>query len=206
MNAPVRIPVRVLRSGGRRGDPSIDREHTPPIKTFDEAVQTTVPDRGPTDLPDPAPDAEPMPAGRQEPDTDWCDRALRLQAEMENYRKRQQRLAQDQINDERQRLLRAFLGIVDDLARALQAPAGDADGLRQGVQITHRAALQMLKKEGVEEVPAWNQPFDPAWHQAVSTVPHRQANARPDTVVQVVEQGYKLGDQLLRPAKVVVAV
>jgi molecular chaperone GrpE len=64
----------------------------------------------------------------------------------------------------------------------------------------------MLKKEGVEEVPAWNQPFDPAWHQAVSTVPHRQADARPDTVVHVVEQGYKLGDQLLRPAKVIVAV
>jgi len=198
MNEPVRIPVRVLRSGGRRGDPIIDREQTPPIRTFDEAVPSTVSHPEAVDRPDPAPAAE--------ADTDWCDRALRLQAEMENYRKRQQRLAQNQIDDERQRLLRAFLGVVDDLNRALQAPAGDAEGLRQGVQLTHRAAMRMLEKEGVEEIPAQDRPFDPTWHQAVSTVPHQQVGSGPDTVIQVVEQGYRLGDQLLRPAKVIVAI
>jgi molecular chaperone GrpE len=145
-------------------------------------------------------------AGAQDEDTDWCDRALRLQAEMGNYRKRQQRLAQDQIESEHHRLLRAFLGVVDDLERALEAPLGDRDGLRQGVQLTHRSALQLLEKEGVERLRAEREPFDPAWQEAVSTVVHGHAGAEPDTVVQVVEPGYRLGDKLLRPAKVVVAV
>jgi molecular chaperone GrpE len=145
-------------------------------------------------------------AGAQEGATDWYDRALRLQAEMENYRKRQQRLAQDQIESEHHRLLRAFLGVVDDLERALEAPIGDGEGLRQGVQMTHRAALQLLEREGVEQIRAEYRPFDPAWQEAVSTMAHGHAGAEPDTVVQVVEPGYRLGDQLLRPAKVVVAV
>jgi molecular chaperone GrpE (heat shock protein) len=61
----------------------------------------------------------------------WRDRALRLQAGMENYRKRQQRLAQEQIASSRERLLRGFLGIADDLARALTAREADAASLRQ---------------------------------------------------------------------------
>lgn len=135
-------------------------------------------------------------------DVDWCDRALRLQAEMDNYRKRQQRLAQDQIESERQRLLRAFLRVVDDMERALEAPVGDGEGLRQGIQLTRHTALKLLEKEGVERFQPENQPFDPAWHEAVGTI----AGARPDTVAKVLEPGYRLDNQLLRPAKVVVAV
>jgi molecular chaperone GrpE len=138
-------------------------------------------------------------------DTDWCDRALRMRAEMENYRKRQQRLAQDQIESERQRLLRAFLRVVDDLERALDAPASTHD-LRQGVRLTHRSALQLLEREGVERIQPNNQPFDPTWQEAVSAIDYDRAGSAPDTVVQVLEPGYRLGDQLLRPAKVVVAV
>ena len=143
--------------------------------------------------------------GREAQEPDWRDMALRLQAEMENYRKRQQRLAQDQIQAERERLLAAFLETVDNLERALKAP-GDGQALRQGVHLTHRDALQLLGREGVEQVDALDRSFDPAWHDAVATVGHRQANAAPDTVVQVLQPGYRLGDQLLRPAKVIVAV
>ncbi len=142
---------------------------------------------------------------RYAPEIDWRDRALRLQAEMDNYRKRQQRLAQDQIQDERERLLAAFLDTVDNLERALRSD-GDARGLRQGVQLVRREALQFLDKEGVEQVEALGRPFDPAWHEAVATVPHTQANAARETVVQVLQPGYRLGDELLRPARVVVAV
>jgi molecular chaperone GrpE len=144
-------------------------------------------------------------AGQDAPETDWRDIALRLQAEMENYRKRQQRLAQDQIRTERERLLGAFLETVDNLDRALSSP-GDGHALRQGVQLTRRDALKLLGKEGVEPVEALNRSFDPAWHEAVATVEHRRANATPETVVQVLQPGYRLGDQLLRPAKVIVAV
>jgi molecular chaperone GrpE len=144
-------------------------------------------------------------AARRE-ETDWCDRALRLQAEMENFRKRQQQLAADRIKEERQHLLHAFLGVVDDLDRALQASPGDGQGLRQGVELTRRTALQLLDKEGVATIDSQNQPFDPNWHEAVATVDHRGTGLAPDTIVQVIAPGYRLDDKLLRPAKVVVAV
>jgi molecular chaperone GrpE len=167
-----------------------------------------------------APAAE-RPAEREEPRTeraeqparqapqadgqDWRDRALRLQAEMDNFRKRQQRLAQDEIQSERQRLLRDFLPIVDDLERALAA-ARDGGGLREGVELTHRAALQLLRREGVERIEDRGHDFDPSWHEAVTTVDHRQAGVPPNVIVEVLAPGYRYGEQLLRPARVVVAV
>ncbi len=145
------------------------------------------------------------PARPEENDAGWRDRALRLQAEMENFRKRQQRLAQDQIEAERQRLIGGFLRIVDDLERAIESE-GDGQGLREGVRLTHRAASQLLTREGVERLEAKNQPFDPTWQEAVSTVDHRQAGVAPHVAVRTLAPGYRLGEQLLRPARVVVAV
>lgn len=136
----------------------------------------------------------------------WRDRALRLQAEMDNYRKRQRRLAQDQVEAERQRLLRAFLPIVDNMERALEAPTSNGEGLHQGVQLTQRQALQLLEKEGVEPIEAENRPFDPVWHEAVATIGRNGSNLAPNTVVQVLEPGYRLGKHLLRPARVIVTV
>ena len=135
----------------------------------------------------------------------WRDRALRLQAEIENFRKRQQRLAEGRILADRERLLRAFLRVADDLERALHADGADADDLRQGVDLTYRSLMRLLDQEGAEPIEAAGQPFDPAWHEAVGTVPHVHAGAEPDTVVTVVEAGYRLGDRLLRPARVIVA-
>lgn len=142
---------------------------------------------------------------------EWRDRALRLQADMENYRRRQQRSAQDQIRQERSRMLNAFLKIVDNLERALALPEGDgdsghSDGLRRGVELTHRAAMQLLEKEGVAVVAAKGQAFDPNWYEAVATMPRNGREVAPGTVVEVVEPGYRIDEQLLRPAKVVVAV
>jgi molecular chaperone GrpE len=140
------------------------------------------------------------------------ERAVRQQAEMETFRRRQQRLAQDRIAEERQRLLGGFLPVVDDLARALEVSTmrgdeaqGDED-LRQGLRLIHRSATQMLDKEGVHAVPALGQPFDPNWHEAIATVGPGGTNVAANTVVRVVEPGYRVGDKLLRPAKVVVAV
>ena len=142
---------------------------------------------------------------------EWRGRALRLQADMENFRKRQQRAAQDQIRQERSRLLNAFLEIVDDLERALATPVGNGDsgrgdGIRRGVELTHRAAVQLLEREGAVVMNAKGQPFDPNWHEAVATVPRNGRGVAPGTVIEVVGQGYRIEGQLLRPAKVVVAV
>ena len=107
--------------------------------------------------------------------------------------------------------MNAFLEIVDDLERALATPAGDgdmghSDGIRRGVELTHRAAANLLEREGAVVIEAKGQPFDPNWHEAVATVPRNGRGVAPGTVIEVVEQGYRIGEQLLRPAKVVVAV
>lgn len=146
-------------------------------------------------------------AERLESDVEeWRDRALRLQADMDNFRKRQRRTAQDRTEEERQRLLAGFLQVVDDLQRALAAPAADGEGFRRGVELTHRATMQLLHREGVEPIEAENQTFDPNWHEAVATIGRNGSNVDANTVVKVMEPGYRHGERLLRPAKVVVAV
>jgi molecular chaperone GrpE len=157
---------------------------------------------------DARPKREPDIQERREPDeaADWRDLALRLQAEMDNYRKRQQRLAQEQIESARLELLLEFLPVLDNLERALAAPEADASAFRDGVRLTHREMLQRLHREGVEQIQALDQPFDPNWHEAVSAVPHDGRGIVPGTVVKVLEPGYHVGDRLLRPARVIVAV
>ena len=135
----------------------------------------------------------------------WRDRALRLQAEIENFRKRQRRLAEERILADRERVLRSFLRVADDLERALNADGVDGDSLRQGVDLTHQTLMRILDQEGAEPIEALGQPFDPAWHEAIGTVPNGHAGVKPDTVVEVVEAGYRMGGRLLRPARVIVA-
>ena len=135
----------------------------------------------------------------------WRDRALRLQAEIENFRKRQQRLTDERITADRERLLRSFLHVADDLERALNADGTDAESLWQGVGLTHQSLMRLLDQEGAEPIQAEGQPFDPSWHEAVGTVPHLRAGAELDTVVEVVQPGYRLGNRLLRSARVIVA-
>lgn len=201
MDRRVRIPVRLQNSPARleTGERDPDNAGPRPEEIRPAGAGSVAQGAGPG--------GETAAEGRtaREQDVDWRDLALRLQAEMENYRKRQQRLAQDQIQAERERLLAAFLATVDNLERALKSP-GDGQALRQGVQLTHREAIQLLDKEGVSEIEALDRSFDPAWHDAVATVGHRQANVAPETVVQVLQPGYRMGDQLLRPARVIVAV
>lgn len=141
----------------------------------------------------------------------WRDRALRLQAEMENYCKRQRRLAEEQVAASRQQALGALLEVADNLSRALDVagPSStqvDAASLLEGVEITLQGVRQALDRQGVHSIQAKGRPFDPAWHEAVATVPHQAANVTPNTVVKVLEKGYRLGERILRPARVVVAV
>ena len=139
---------------------------------------------------------------------EWRDRALRLQAEIENFRKRQQRLSQERIRDDRERLLRAFLTVADDLERALETSGSGGASvarLREGVELTYRGLLQLLEREGVEPIEALGVPFDPVLHDGIATVPHLQTGFEPNTVAKVVEIGYRMGDRLLRPARVIVA-
>jgi molecular chaperone GrpE len=127
---------------------------------------------------------------------------MRLQAEMENFRKRQTRRAEEAAANERERLLLRVLPVADNIARALSHSQAEDGNLRQGIELINRELQRFLESEGVTPIEAVGQPFDPTLHEAIGT---RPANVEPDTVVDEVETGYKLGDKLLRPARVVVA-
>jgi len=209
----VRVPVRIgPRPVSERAafvaQPEVTKAD-PPVTDRDEAIHTGssgVPAQSRLGNPDLMYNHR-EPEGGEEKDSadEWRDRALRLQAEMDNFRKRQQRLADERVTSDRERLLRAFLGVADDLDRALRADGTDVESLRHGVDMTHQSLVRVLNQEGAEPIEAVHQTFDPQWHEAVATVPHREAGVEPDTVVEVVQVGYRLGDRLLRPARVLVA-
>jgi molecular chaperone GrpE len=132
---------------------------------------------------------------------EYKDKYLRAAAELENTKKRLERRYAGQAKEEKKRLLRAFLAVADNLERAL-AHSGD-DGLRDGVKLTHQELQRLLSQEGVEPLEAVGQPFDPYYHEAVDTVAgdHDQ-----ETVVGERQKGYLYRGELLRPAKVEVAI
>ncbi|MGD2041709.1 MAG: nucleotide exchange factor GrpE, partial [Anaerolineae bacterium] len=99
-----------------------------------------------------------------------------------------------------------FSRIFDDLERALQSSPANGQRLQQGVQIIHDEALRLLAREGVEKIEAENRPFDPNWHEAVMTVPSDEQGLPPQTVVRVIEPGYRRDGRLIKPAQVVVGV
>ena len=133
---------------------------------------------------------------------EWKNQAMQLQAEMENFRKRQTRRAEEAIGTERERLLRLILPLADNLERALRYGTADDNTLRQGVELTRRELMRVLEAEGVTRLETVGQPFTPELHEAVAL---RPAQAESGAIVEEVEAGYKLGEKLLRPARVVVA-
>lgn len=201
MGRRTRVPIRVvtgrLPEDGPRAASTVPVQDTaPPVVECGEYSQPLA------GLDEPL---EAVASAGQEESEMWRDRALRLEAEMDNFRKRQRRLAEHSVAADRQRLLLAFLTIADDLSRALSADGADAASLAEGVHITYQSMMNVLDQEGVESIDAEGQTFDPAWHEAVGAVHHRDVGAVPDTVVEVVQPGYRLGKRLLRPARVVVA-
>jgi molecular chaperone GrpE len=152
--------------------------------------------------------------GRDERQTDWRDRTLRLQAEMDNYRKRQRRIAQEEAQAGQERLLHDMLDVADNLERTLaatkSAERSNADALRKGIELTQDQLLRILNRHGVERFVALGKPFDPTWHEAVHVVSARAMGVEPGTVVKETQSGYRRrdaahGERLFRPAQVVVA-
>ncbi len=136
------------------------------------------------------------------------DRALRLAAEMENLRRRTQRDVQDARSYAVTNFARDMLTVSDNLRRAIDAlPAetrANADAtltsLIDGVEITERSMLSTLERHGVKRLSPEGERFDPNFHQAMFEVPNADIPA--NTVVQVVQPGYSIGERVLRPAMV----
>ena len=131
------------------------------------------------------------------------DRLLRQAAEFDNYRKRVDRERKDTAQYAAAEFLQDLLPVVDDFERALQVGAPGAESYRQGLEIIHRALMDMLRKRGVTPIDSVGTDFDPQVHQAVS---YDEDPARRDgEVIEEFRRGYRLGDKLLRPAMVKVA-
>ena len=146
-----------------------------------------------------AADQDELEAIRQEA-AEYKDKYLRAAAELENTRKRLERRYADQAEEEKKHLLRAFLAVADNLERAL---AHSGDGLRDGVKLTHQELQRLLNREDVEPLEAIGHAFDPYYHEAVDTV---IGDDDQETVVGERQKGYLYRGELLRPAKVEVAI
>ena len=136
------------------------------------------------------------------------DRLMRALAETENTRRQGERREQDAQQYAIANFAREWLQVLDNLRRAIDAGATDAEagkgsGLIEGVAATERILTQILNRFGVEELNALNEPFDPMKHEAVMETD--ETEQPPGNVAQVLENGYRIHDRLLRPARVVVA-
>jgi molecular chaperone GrpE len=133
------------------------------------------------------------------------DRLLRLQAELENFRKRARREYDDAQKYREVDLLRDLLPVLDTVQRAIDAAGktDDLESLRAGFKMTAQQIEKLLASHGCLTIPTDDQPFDPTVHDAIQqlAVPGKQAG----TVVGTVSRGFTLHDRVVRPAQVIVA-
>ncbi|KAF1302881.1 nucleotide exchange factor GrpE [Enterococcus saccharolyticus] len=133
------------------------------------------------------------------------DKFLRARAEIANITNRNRNERELLQKYRSQDLGKKLLPAIDNLERALSAEVTDeSDSLKKGIEMVLESLIHSLKEEGIEEIPAAGETFDPNLHQAVQTVPASDEHAT-DTIVEVLQKGYKLHDRILRPSMVVVA-
>jgi molecular chaperone GrpE len=131
------------------------------------------------------------------------DSYLRLAADFDNYRKRVAREHAELTRRANERLLNELLPVLDDLERALEAAAEHEEAkLEEGVQLVHRSLASLLERHGLSEIDTEGA-FDPHVHEALLAQPGE--GAEEGAVLQVLQKGYRLGDKVLRPARVIVA-
>ena len=149
----------------------------------------------------PAPD-DPLAAVTAERD-EYLDLVQRVQADFENYRKRSVREQERLVAHAHERLVRELLPVLDDLERALEAAERHEEAqLVEGVKLVEKSLRASLAKEGLAEIDT-DGPFDPHVHEALLTQPS-DAGAS-GSILEVVQRGYRVGDRVVRPARVIVA-
>ena len=185
-----------------------------------EEIREDIPEE-PTAQPDPA-----EPAGEQDPATEkeydeakeeavddaasdpaadaarYLELAQRTQAELENVRKRAARDIAQAGQRAKANLVRELLPIVDNLERALATANPEEDHLAEGVRLVHVELVNTLERNGIKAFDPAGEPFDPTVHEAISM---REGENGSGLVLDVIEKGYKLGDNVIRPARVVVS-
>ena len=130
------------------------------------------------------------------------DRLQRVAADFDNFRKRAAREQADTVARANERLVKELLPVLDDLGRALEAAAEHEEAkLEEGVRLVHRSLVSLLEREGLATIETDGR-FDPHVHEALLSQPSEQEEG---SILQVIQPGYRLGDRVLRPARVVVS-
>ena len=150
---------------------------------------------------EPAAEVDPLEQVTKERD-EYLDALQRLKAEFDNYRKRTAREQLDLSTRAAQRLVSELLPVLDDLERALSAAEEHEEAkLEDGVRLVHRSLVDALQKEGLAEIET-DGAFDPNVHEALLAQPSEEKES--GQVLDVLQKGYRIGDKVLRPARVIV--
>lgn len=136
---------------------------------------------------------------------DYWQRVLRAEADQDNTRKRAARDVESAHKYALEKFVSDLLPVVDSLEMGLVAAIenAEAEKIREGMELTLKMLLDVLKKYGVEQLDPLGEPFDPQLHQAMSIQPTTEVP--PNTVTAVMQKGYTLNERLVRPAMVMVA-
>jgi len=134
---------------------------------------------------------------------EYLDLARRAKADFENYRKRSTQQIAEAATRGKAELARELLPAIDNLERALADADVENDAFAKGVALVRDGLLETLKRAGVEAYDPAGEKFDPTCHEALSTRPEEGVES--GTVVEVLDRGYRLDGQVLRPARVVVS-
>lgn len=164
------------------------------------AVESAAPSVETEPAPEPAIDVDALVRERAA----LADQVLRMRAEFDNYRKRMARDADRVRQQAAEALIRDLLPVVDHLELAMKHRDGGPDALAEGVGMVLRQFHDVLVRHGVEPITAAGEPFNPEVHEAVT---QRESDDVPaQAVIEEFQKGYKLGQMVLRPAKVVVSL
>ncbi len=177
--------------------PKMHKTSDTPESSYDEPV--TAEAESPSEL-------QAQLAAEKEKANQYWERLLRLQAEMDNLQRRVERDVANAHKYALEKFVSELLPIVDSLERAIATHSNEESGagsLLDGVSLTLKMFYAGLEKFGVQQVDPLSQPFNPELHQAVST--QVDCDAKPGTVIAVLQKGYLLNNRLVRPALVVVS-
>ena len=133
--------------------------------------------------------------------SEMTEMAQRLQAEFDNYRKRNLDTLRRTRDDATITVLNEILPLTDVIAQALTMISDE--NVRKGVEMIESDIYKLLNKYGIEEIKAEGEPFDPRYHEAIMQVP-AESEEQIDTVKQVFQKGYKMGERVIRPARVII--
>lgn len=141
---------------------------------------------------------------RQEASDNW-NKYLRERADIDNIRKRQERITADRVQHQKKALFNKLLEVIDNVERALAyQDTLDKQQLQQTLRMFHWQMNEVMRSEGINAVPTVGEPFNPYLHEAIEAV--ENSDQPEGTIVEEARKGYTLGDETLRPARVKVSM